>query len=423
MEPPLGTEFESDSVATVGHVNKKGGPRLGVLAGSAGLAIVVGLVAFGGWFGGGSEQDAATATEITRPGATADETQLDGADAESVDSSSLRTNDGRTATTEVGHSSGHSVRQPLLSVPVTIRPQLPSDVELGLLFLSDSVRSSTFLPLNDREPQDIAANGKYLAGAGSKVALTGSNGIGKVLFSLDLAADPVEQDQLVVRNEFSFDSVDIENGYASFMDRTAWNQVNYDLSNGRELSRSPVPAGLSYQVAIGPGSELRNGEQGGVYWRRPTGMFSKFHEGAVVVSDQNTLLIRTCDESVACTDDWYDRRTFQPLQYPPLVDEELLRLTGERWAVAPTSVRDITTGKNLNVTSELAPSAGASPDGRWVAVFDSADKDVVKLFDTAPYDQYVGLGPEPSQLEPVVYTVNLGANYWSDRIAVVDLAG
>lgn len=425
------------SATTQVQVSKQGAPR-SVVVGASVLALLglLGLIVFSARPGASPDEDPGNSS-ADQPGATTTTevtSQLD---------------DGQiaTATSEVGHSSPHSVRKPKESRGVTITPSLPSDVDLGLLFVHDDARPSTYLRLEERQFEEVDVNGRYLAGSGSRVALNGSVGTGKALFVVDLATDPFTETKLIVRNEFSFDSVDVVNGQASFMDRTSWERVDYDIASGRELSRSPVPEGLSYQVALGGEVELRNGEDGGLFTRRPDDTFQKVLEGQVLVSDRDTLLVRTCQTE--CVDEWIDRQTFTKLDYPSKVDDELLRLDGMRWAISTSSVQDITTGAILDVVPSWASSAGVSPDGRWVAVFDSLQKDRVLIFDTENL-----VGPNPAAVDgggftehedssaggerengeaeaevedreaaaESVYVIDLGESHWSDRIVVVDLA-
>ncbi len=158
-------------------------------------------------------------------------------------------------------------------------------------------------------------------------------------------------------------------------------EATIDLASGEVLDRQP--ADVSQLNALGPfgifgfDTDLFSPATGGVYVAEDDG-FRKVLDGRVVASNDEFVLVQTCDEALACSRQWHAVGTWEPIvRALPEVAFESGDLQGNgRVLLYFTST--VETGFGIEIFDverdrpvDLPPFAGSlpavSPDGRYVA--------------------------------------------------------
>lgn len=146
--------------------------------------------------------------------------------------------------------------------------------------------------------------------------------------------------------------------------------------------------------SLDPTGQLIQTSGGGVYIRNGDG-FQRRSTGSLLVAGEEIVLLRECDDEMACQQVWYDRETWEPLDYPKISLPTQGRSTlqnGDRWLytlswmTGKASLHEVRTGRTVP-TGEGFGSHGQlmqapiSSDGRFLVEAVSSGVRILDLQD------------------------------------------
>jgi len=151
----------------------------------------------------------------------------------------------------------------------------------------------------------------------------------------------------------------------------------------------------AWELAGAQRDGLFNAPTGGVY-QAVGDTYQRVTDGRVLVSNDERVLVETCDDGLRCTLQWLDSQTWGPLDLVVPADHDALYLPmpGNDWIFSPTFERhsgptsgqmlNIATGETLQVdlpeqtiAGPFPPTPAVSPDGRWLATRGEDTKQLV----------------------------------------------
>ncbi len=158
-----------------------------------------------------------------------------------------------------------------------------------------------------------------------------------------------------------------------------WSRVDLDTGTVVERVIVPAPAQVISDSEGRPlsGPELVGSSTGGGYELQADGTYEQVLDARLVAFDGEVILVSTCNESLACTNRWVDRRTLVPVDRPaPGLELGAADLRGAGVLVAETyagsdrvvRVFDTSTGVALTTgDSRQLARTWVSPAGRYIA--------------------------------------------------------
>ncbi len=373
--------------ATVTEVTTEGGVDRRWMLIAVGLFAV--LVGWSLWSGGSGEPPAATdeLAEESSPTTTSATTSSTTTSEPTTSSTQPRT------TTTIGDSPSFSLvgdGRPLLGETTGLRLVLgrtsyrPSvlDLDSGQLITSPTSPGS-FTPL--------VTSGDWL--------VVRVNDRLHALPLADLAADPVDLRPGGFSSWLDLaDTVPRTDGKVwliEYLDPSA-RLVLVDLATGTEVeSIEELDVYGRTQWAVAHSSlvpALIDPAGGGVY-EADGDRYRQTVDGRLVVADDRRVLIEICDDRLDCRRQWFDRRTWEPvdLVVPPEDASNLAFVNGSDWLAltwytstdATATLFNVSTGMSRELSS-YDPYIGAqrptvSADGRWLAEADGQDLVIISL--------------------------------------------
>ncbi len=197
-------------------------------------------------------------------------------------------------------------------------------------------------------------------------------------------------------------------GYAPRADGRAWVYVYdesvaillLDAATGVTLAEMPPPppdralSGWVPGSASGPASVISH-QAGGIYEAGPDG-YRLVTAGRLLVSDDERVLTETCDEFLRCDKQWFDRRSWQPIELsiPTERADSTSFVGGSDWLLLQrydvggqsNSLFDVSTGRTFDLDDHIAEfynftgsGPAISPDGRWLAFESGISLKIVDL--------------------------------------------
>lgn len=151
-------------------------------------------------------------------------------------------------------------------------------------------------------------------------------------------------------------------GYNAAGERTSQLTINPWFANG----------------SLDPLGQLTQTTGGGVYVKDGDG-FQRRSTGSLLVAGEEIVLLRECDDEMACRQVWYDRESWEPLDYPEVSVPAQGRSTlqsGDRWLYSlnwmtgEASLYEVKTGRTVPMSEALGNHgemfhAPISSDGRF----------------------------------------------------------
>ncbi|MEM9651275.1 MAG: hypothetical protein AAGA65_04210 [Actinomycetota bacterium] len=257
-----------------------------------------------------------------------------------------------------------------------VGPLLGEATGLGLVFGTPGFGPHDLVELDTGVVHELSATGELLGVMGSTVVVRQSNSL--ALYPLD-TADPVG---IAIEEDGSWINV------MSITEDRLW------TSNGS----APQGSGLSAYDRTGtrvdvvdtqmtfpffgwdPRAEFIQGLAGGIYRRDGDG-FRRALDAALVAAGDDVILVRECDDRLACGLVWYRKNNLTtPLDWwvPDVLSQSRTTVVGgDRWLVVQrwngaTAVHDVRTGRLVwsgDVTNGgpiMFGSPSISADGRWL---------------------------------------------------------
>ncbi len=152
--------------------------------------------------------------------------------------------------------------------------------------------------------------------------------------------------------------------------------VHYDLATESVIEEVTAPDWTLWGFGQFSGTpDLLGTLTGGVY-RRSGVVFKQIGEGQLLAADANRALVRVCDEGLACSYEWRDATSWEPLELaiPEFGVDAAQLLHGTDWLVyfdslySENRLFNIVTGASPDLFSnDYWAGVPISPDGRWLA--------------------------------------------------------